>query len=219
MRILDGLRAIAGRLSDFSNRAISTLLAGGPSSRRAAIIINTELNQARDSFDEEMARLTPIADGLKPEDVLRYTTAEAERRKGIDDKAKSNLMAITLSITVLLGGLNSVGRNELAPTTAGLWGALSLFLLILGVAYLMFAGLKAIDALRIAKTFTPSPEDESGLTEVKRKAQLLWCLGQNQRISLIRTNSVSVSHQALVNGIVCLAILVVVIALRMLFRR
>jgi hypothetical protein len=218
MKRLDRLRSIAGRLVNFSRRLLNTLLAGGPASRTAATIITRELNQARGAFEEEMARLTPIADGLQLEDVRRYMTAEAERRKGIDDKAKSNLMAITLSITVLLGGLNSVGKNELAPATSNLWSSLALGLLILGVAYLMFAGLKAIDALRIAETFNPSPEDESGLPEVKRKAQLLWCLGQNQRISLLRTNSVSVSHQSLINGIVCLAILVVVIALRMLCR-
>ena len=218
MRIIATLRAFGVQLWDRSKRAtIETLLAGGPSSRRAEIVIRKEFNQARDSFDDEMVRLTPIAAGLEIEDVRRYTANETERRKGIDDKAKSNLMAITLSITLLLGGLNSVGRRELSSTTTGPWEALSLLLLILGVAYLMFAGLKAIDALRILETYTPSPTDESGVSDVQRKAKLLWCLEQNHRMSLIRTNSVSVSHQSMVNGIVCVAVLVVVIAVRVFF--
>lgn len=217
MKVVATLRTFVARLFTYLRRVIDILLAEWPSSRRASILITRDLNRARESFDEELVRLTSIADGLDMDDVRRYTAAEAERRKGVDDKAKSNLMAITLGITVLLGGLNSVGRTELRSTTTGPWGAISLLLLIGGVAYLMFAGLMALVALRIAETATPSPADESGVSEVKRKAQLLWCLEQNQRITLKRTNSVSVSQQFMVNGIVCLAVLVVVIAVRVFF--
>lgn len=216
MRIIASLRSLLGQLARCISRLIiDIILCGFPSSRKARTRIKIERAKARESFQDGIAQLSQIADKLRIEDVYRYTANEAERRRSIDEKAKSNLMAITLSITLLIGGLISGGRREPNVSTSGAWEVLTLFLLVLGVVYLMFSGLMAIDALRIMETDSPSPKDEAKSSPLQWKALLLWSLEQNQQMSLIRTNSISVSHQSMVNGIVCLAMYLMVSAVRL----
>jgi hypothetical protein len=98
----------------------------------------------------------------------------------------------------------------------GWWGISALALLVLGVVYLLYGGLSALDALQIARVFGPSAADESGVCEAVRKVKLLWCLHQNERTSLLRTNAVFVSHRSVRNGIVSLAALILLVGGRIL---
>lgn len=82
--------------------------------------------------------------------------------------------------------------------------------------YLIYGGIKALDALQIAEIYHPSHADDAGKCERLRKVKLLWCLEQNARATLLRTNAVSVSYRAIRNGVVCLAVLILLIAFRVL---
>ena len=141
---------------------------------------------------------------------------EADRRKSVDDKAKTNLVGITIGFTVLFASLGVVGKQEPNGVIGGQWRIIAFALLTIGVVYLVYGGLKALDALQIARIYSPSPEDESGVCERLRKGNLLWCLEQNKRMSLLRTNAVSVSYRSIRNGVLSLAVLLVLLAGRML---
>jgi hypothetical protein len=195
---------------------IGQVLAEGPSLRSARRTILQEIADATKIYGKEIDRLRPVADGLTADDLRRYTTFDAERRRSVDDKARANLVSITVGFTVLLVGLNVVGKSELKAPMEGWWGILFLALFMLGVVYLMYGGLKALEALQIAKVFSPSAADESGVCEAVRRVNLLWCLQQNERTSILRTNAVSVSHRSIRNGVVSLAVLILLMGGRIL---
>lgn len=195
---------------------VEQVLAEGPLLKTARRAILAQLANPEESYFREAEDLKPVAYGLSEEDVRRYLTFETERRKSIDEKAKANLVAITVGFTVLVASLNFIGRSELKASLTGKWGIVSFLLLALGVIYLLYGGLKALDALQIARIYTPSPVDESGVCESTRKVNLLWCLQQNQRTALLRTNAVSVSYRSIRNGVVTLGILILLIAGRIL---
>ena len=195
---------------------IGQVLAEGPSLRSAKRAVLKQIADASETYAQDAERLRGVADGLTEDDLRRYLTFEADRRKSIDEKARANLIAITVGFTVLLASLNFVGKSELKAPLGGWWGTLSFSLLVLGVVYLMYGGLKALDALQIARTFSPSPADESGVCQTIRKINLLWCLQQNEKASLLRTNAVSVSYRSIRNGVISLALLILLIAGRIL---
>lgn len=192
------------------------LLGEGPALRKARRAILHQIEEATNNYSDEAERLKDIAEGLTLDDVRRFVTFEVERRKSIEDKAKANLVAITIGFTVLFASLSFVGKKELDVAAGGPWAVSSFVFLIIGVSYLIYGGLKAIDALQIAQIYSPSPADESGVCETVRKIKLLWCLQQNERTSLLRTNAISVSYRSIRNGVISLAALVLVIAVRML---
>jgi hypothetical protein len=192
------------------------LLANGPALRQARRAIQSQIEDATEGYALQAERIQHVADGLTEDDLRRYMTFEADRRKSVDDKAKTNLVGITIGVTVLFASLNVVGKQELKAAMGGYWGIVAFALLTIGVVYLVYGGLKALDALQIAMIYSPSPEDESGVCERVRKANLLRCLKQNERTSLLRTNAVSVSYRSIRNGVLSLAVLLVLLAGRML---
>lgn len=213
-----GLVRILGRFCAGAARfVVGHVLAEGPSLRISKRVILKQIADASDTYAQEAERLRGLADGLTEDDLRRYINFESERRKSIEDKAKSNLVAITVGFTVLVASLNFVGKDELKAPLSGRWAILSFLLLVLGVVYLMYGGLKALDALQIARIFSPSPSDESGVCPAVRKTNLLWCLKQNERVSLLRANAVSVSYRSIRNGVISLALLILLIAGRILF--
>jgi hypothetical protein len=151
------------------------------------------LKQITDSdcaYPDEAGALQGVAESLTIDDIKRHLTFEAERRKSIEDKAKANLIAITIGFTVLFAGLTffqTKQASDLLSTSGARF--LSGMMLVAGVVYMIYGGLMALDALRIARTYSPSPEDEAGATEREKCTKMLWCLRQNQRTTLLRTNS------------------------------
>ena len=196
---------------------IGELLADGPALGKARRIVLHQIEKAFDNYSDETESLQDIAKGLTLEDVWRYVAFEVERRKSIDDKAKANLVAITIGFAVVFASLNFVGTKK-SDVVGGLWEISAFVLLILGVCYLIYGGLKAIDALQISRIYSPGPVDESGVCDAVRKINLLWCLKQNESTTRLRTNAISVSYRSIRNGVISLAVLVLLIAARMLAR-
>jgi hypothetical protein len=191
---------------------IGQLLAEGPALRQARRAVLHQIEEATNNYSDEAERLQNIAEGLTLDDLRRYVSFDMERRKSIEDKAKANLLAITIGFTVLFASLNVVGKRAWDVAVGRPWTVSSFIFLTIGVSYLIYGGLKAIDALQIARIYSPSPADESGVCEAVRKIKLLWCLQQNERTSLLRTNAISVSYRSIRNGVISLAALVLIIA-------
>src|SRR5579864_8358127 len=63
------------------------------------------LDEIEEANSPTREHLRPIAEGLTLDDLRRYVSSEDERRKSIEDKAKSNLVAITIGFPVLFAGL------------------------------------------------------------------------------------------------------------------
>jgi len=195
---------------------VGQILAEGPSLSRAQKVVAARIARATTEYDQETERLRPLARGLSIEDVRKYLSAEAERRKSVEDKAKSNLVGITIGFPVVFAGLNFLTNEQIRAVVSGPWAYATLASLAIGVIYLIYGGLKALTALQIARVYMASPTDEAGVEEEERRAILLWCLEQNEKTTLLRTNALTVSFRSIRNGVITLALLILLLAGRML---
>ena len=116
---------------------VAEVLAGGPSLRLARGMIQAQLRDATEKYAEELERFEAVASGLEDEDFRRYMTFEIDRLKSIDDKAKTNLIGITVGLTVLFASQHLVGSKELKLAVGSHWGTGAFLLLIIGVVYMV----------------------------------------------------------------------------------
>lgn len=140
--------------------------------------------------------------------LLRHLRQEQARRQIIEDKAKTNILGITLAFTVILASVAFAPRiAEVAQNNAAwiLWAFIGLELL--GILFLIAGGWLALNALRIAKTYVWTLEDErSNTTAEARNAEISWYLQNNQLVSTLKANLLDASYTCIRNGVAALAI-------------
>ena len=140
--------------------------------------------------------------------LLRHLHQEQARRQIIEDKAKTNILGITLAFTVILASV------AFAPRIAGvaennatwmLWAFIGFQLL--GIGFLIIGGWLALSTLRIAKVYIWTLEDErSNTTDEAKNAEISWYLQNNQLVSTLKANLLDASYSCIRNGVAALAI-------------
>lgn len=140
-----------------------------------------------------------------------------EHKKVIEDKATASLFIISLSITIILGSLDFIEKND---SGAILKNSIVL-LLIAGVIYLLMAGVASIQALITRKFYDESLEDlikEEGnnlkvadLDNMKRLGMYYKNVKLNQLVTIIRSNFVYASFIDIRNGIILFSIIFVMV--------
>ncbi|HEU0144129.1 MAG TPA: hypothetical protein VFQ47_05030 [Nitrososphaera sp.] len=143
-------------------------------------------------------------------ELKEYQNQENDRGKVIDDKAKSSLIVVTLSITVMLAGLNFIKDAKIT------FGYPLFILVLLGVTYLVISGITAVKALNISEFFTLHPDDWLeqgqdkptiiGLQRIPRIKMLYAVIKANELALTIRTNFVDATFIGIRNGITLLAL-------------
>lgn len=145
-------------------------------------------------------------------ETLREQYNEAVRTKDkLEDKAKTNVAGITISITLIMGA-SGLLSNIYAKFNLPLISWISFLLFSVSVIYMLIAGIMAIGVL--------ISENEAYIVKLNSLAedsQILRddydkCIGQNTTKNLIRNNSVYTSYECIRNDLVCLFILLVLVA-------
>jgi len=116
---------------------------------------------------------------LSLEEVKSHGEQENSRRTVIEDKAKINLLGITLAFPIIFSGLSLLAGAAFRIDSGKLTFAV-FSLLLIGVIYLLVGGLYALSALNIGQVYVSTPRDEAEESETRRKARLVWNLDQNQ---------------------------------------
>ncbi|MDQ3820799.1 MAG: hypothetical protein M3362_24365 [Acidobacteriota bacterium] len=143
-----------------------------------------------------------------------YQDKEDDRKKAIDDKAKSSLFVITLSLTVILAGLNFLKDGKATFRTP------LLLLVILGIAYFVLSGITAVRALNVREFFALHPDDwieqaqdqptVVGLQKLDRIKWLYTAIKANEPALNIKTNFVDATFVGIRNGLVLLSLAFVI---------
>jgi hypothetical protein len=138
-----------------------------------------------------------------------YCESEDERRKAIDDKAKSSLTIITLSVTIILAGF---GFMKDGASIAGTWVITPL---ILSLIYFVLSAITSVVALTPTAFFVDSLDDRIKLDAGKYKIikvepdvripAIYNRIRLNQLALMIRSNYVSATWTGIRNGIILLA--------------
>jgi hypothetical protein len=86
-------------------------------------------------------------------ELKEYVKREDDRKKVIDDKAKSSLLVITISSTILLTGLNLIKEGKISFR----WPLL--VIVLLGVIYFVLSAISSVEALTFSAFYGSYPDD------------------------------------------------------------
>ena len=140
--------------------------------------------------------------------LLRHLQQEQARRQIIEDKAKTNILGITLAFTVILASVAFAPRiAELGKNSADwlIWTFLASQLC--GIFFLIVGGGLALSTLRVAKNYIWTLQDErDNPTDEARNAEISWYLQNNQSVSTLKANLLDASYTCIRNGVVALVI-------------
>ena len=190
MGVLDVLHELAGNFFDLIQK-----------NRKIRENIAALGNQPEVANVDDGAAL-PSGDAL-----LQYLDQEMARRRIIEDKAKTNALAITLALSAMLAGIALVGNlpgssNNLLDKLV--W--LVMVLQFLGITFLLVGGLLALRALGIVPTQMWTLADHKrGVSEEAKKLEIAGYLEYNQHHTNIKSNYVDTSYNCIRNGVITLA--------------
>lgn len=166
--------------------------------------------ESRKNLDESINILKSIYD------------REVNRKKTIEDKAKSSLFIVSLTISFTLGSLGFLNSMGLLSEVY------ILVLLIIGLVYLMLSGINCINVLSITEYYYIHPnnqiiESESKLifNNFKKEeiANYLYKINKlNELIIQIKTNFAYSTLVGIRNGMVFLTIFFITIILNIIFK-
>ena len=188
------------------------LLLAIPSYISAQKHLTEKIDKSVQSHKEEYEALGRFVRNLDRDAIQRHQESAAQRLRSIEAKARANLLGITIGIAVLFSGFNLAAGG---PSTALLppWiRALLLLFFAITVCYLLAGGIMALEALRLRSVFLPSLREDATASRHMRAVQAVWAMEQNERTAIMRTNALSVSFDGIRNGVVSLAVAVVLLA-------
>ncbi len=136
--------------------------------------------------------------------LLRHLQQEDEGRRSIEDKAKTNVLGITLASAMLA----FVPRVAAAVTHNPNWALWAFIVLqVAGIVFLLLGGGLALRTLRIEVIHLWALQDEwSTMTDEARNAKIGWYLENNQLVSRRKANSLSASYSCIRNGVLAFAL-------------
>jgi len=152
------------------------------------------------------------ADKLSLESLKEQYADTFEIKDKLEDKAKTNIIGITISITLIMGASGILSAlNEKFPSPSLSWILFALF--VITVAYMLIAGLLVIQLLISENEIFVVKLNSLASGEAKLRDDYDKCISQNQIKNTIRNNSVFTSYECIRNALICLFIILVLVAL------
>ncbi len=192
------------------------MLAEFPEERYAERVLRAQVQSADSSGPEGDSDVMALAPKLTLQQVTTANAMEQERSKIVQDKAKSNVLGITVAFSVLFAGMGFLFGEDVRAALGGGVSAIAMLFLLLGVVFLAAGGLMAMKAMSVGRWYNLTLRDVANENEATQTSVLLWCLYQNYRVTALRSNAVSASTKAIRNGVLILASLVVLVGTRLL---
>lgn len=175
----------------------------------AIIQSNRKVNQKiknEDSLDCP-SRVADLA-SISIDDLQQIYDADKSIKDKLEDKAKTNIIGVTISVTMIMGSYSLI-QNVVSKHGYNFlfWTAFVLF--ILSVIYMLAAGIGSIHVLT-AENIIHIPE--IGLADEDKKKDYDKKIGLNRAQNTIRNNYVFTSYECIRNSLVCLfAVMVIAI--------
>lgn len=174
-----------------------------------AIITNRRLKKRLTPGDRLS---TPYDEVSNPEELDIGTLQdlyqlEMKRKDRLEDKAKTNVIGITIAVSMIMGA-NSLLGNLLLKQQFVLLRAVGCGIFILAVLFMIVAGIFAAHVIIGENEFYFI---QIGLKENEQKNDYNYKIGLNRIKNTIRNNEVFTSYSCIRNALICLFIVLVVI--------
>lgn len=188
----------------------------------------TKLKKKIEKLNDEHAYIE--INGNNEDDLLEIVREhhhrEFDRDNKIEDKAKSSLFIVTLSITFILGSLNYInGVNTwIIPEI------IVLIVLIIGVFYLVFAAVTSIKTIHATPSydiyidnriegFKSSFHDNLKMVKINKKQEintLYECIKLNELWMIIKLNFMDATFAGLRNGIILVSVFFILVVINVI---
>ena len=155
-----------------------------------------------------------IIEKAPEEKLLEFTKEEYNRtiyqKDKLEDKAKTNVIGITIAITLIIGSsgiLDTIGKkytNIIFPIIASA-------LVFIAILYLIVAGLSVIKVLCDGNVIS-FPDDT--IVTKKDAAQISEyekSISYNKMNNMIRNNNINASYMGIRNALICMLIIVIIV--------
>ena len=140
-----------------------------------------------------------------------------ETKDKFEDKAKTNVIGITIAITLIMGASNMI-TSIVNKYTSDFMHWISYFIMIAAALYLLSAGIQAIKVLFTENTmyFVEVLDMYEDNEETKEKYD--DCANRNIDRNIIRNNIVFSSYICIRNALICMVLLLIFIAIPVNFK-
>ena len=146
--------------------------------------------------------------------LLGYLDQEQARRRIVEEKAKTNVLAITIAFSAMIASVAIASEVAgIADRGAGwmVWPVVASQ--SVGIAFLLGGGIVALKALRVAATYMWTLGlEKRNMTNEEINVKISWCLEINQYVTLIKSNQLETSYSCIRNGVIALALAALLVA-------
>ncbi len=148
---------------------------------------------------------TASLEKIDVDELKQIYDKDMEIKGKLEDKAKTNVIGITISVTLIMGSFSLLQNvSDKYGVDLLYWVVFSVF--VLSVAYMLSAGLMVIHVL-IAENAIFMPQ--LALEGEEEKKNLDKIIGLNRAQNTIRNNYVYTSYSCIRNSLVCLFIVMI----------
>lgn len=178
-----------------------------------ARIANKHLAQKINSEDSQSN--VPYMDNIDEIkiDSFKQKYAETfEAKSKFEDKAKTNVIGITIAITVIMGASGLTGSlSSKYPSAVLHW--ISFSVLLIAIIYLLVSGIGAIEVLFKENSMSTVGLSDMSTESITAKEKYGDCINRNIYRNLIRNNILYSSYLCIRNALICMMVLFVLISI------
>ncbi len=180
-------------------------ISANKANKRLAEKINNEDSQSNVPYIDNI-------DAVTIESFKQKYTETFEIKNKFEDKAKTNVIGITIAITVIMGASGLVNSlTNKYPSAIFHW--VSFFILLVAIIYLLVAGIEAIRVLFNENTMSTVDISDMSVDNLKVKDKYSDCINRNINRNIIRNNIVYSSYICIRNALICMMVLFVLISI------
>ncbi len=174
---------------------------------------NKQLKEAINSTENQSNRAYIDNFDQIPIENFRRKYAEAfEIKNKFEDKAKTNVIGITIAITVIMGASGLTGSLISKYSCIALhW--VSFIILLAAIIYLLVSGIDAIKVLFNENTMSTVDLPDLAADDVATKEKYDDCTNRNVNRNIVRNNIVYSSYICIRNALICIMVLFVLVSI------
>lgn len=148
-----------------------------------------------------------------PIESFRQKYAEAfEVKNKFEDKAKTNVIGITIAITVIMGASGLTG-SLISKYPSFILHWVSFAILLAAIIYLLVSGIDAIKVLFDENEMSTVDLPDLAADDVDTKEKYDNCTNRNINRNIIRNNIVYSSYICIRNALICMMVLFVLVSI------
>lgn len=173
--------------------------------------VNKELKEKIESKDASLKEFCSIEwtsgeeNNISLEDIKQLYEKEITRKNYMEEKAKINIIAITIAITLIIGAYDLCENLYNSFSSPAITWIIFAFFSI-GVLYMISAGIISIQTIVNENVVYLLDDSDLGLEEDAIAKNTISYIQKNRIQNIVRNNNINTSYICIRNALICLFI-------------